>query len=110
MSEILQTIQSLPSWVQLAIALTLFGVVWKKSTLPNRWLPVLNVLIGALANPFLGDPGSVGPHHDPRAVLAFQGFLAGLGAEVFHDGIVTKIKGFFPGLNFLPDLPPGPEI
>ena len=106
LNDIVKQVQGAPAWLQLAAAMILFALVWKKTTLPNKYLPFVNIILPTVVYPFLVNGAEeVSPHiRNVMFGLAFQGFLIGCGVEVFHDGIVAKLKARFPGLNF-PDEP-----
>lgn len=93
-----------PSWFWMVLGLVLMGVAWKKSALPNRWLPVVNLLVGGIVYPIIAyRPSLDQKFYHPVTTLVLIGLLIGLLAEVAHEGIVAKLKARFPWLAWPED-------
>jgi hypothetical protein len=90
--------QQQPASILLMAVLCVVGMMLKHlSPFPNRFIPAVVIAIGAFANAFLGDVGSVDPaQRHPVAVLAMQGFLLGFGAWAVHRLVIQRFEKFLP--------------
>lgn len=108
--DLLGQLAHLPHWAIVLLGLTAFGIYWKKSQWPNRWLKFINLILPAVAYPVLHySPEAEQLYWNPLAVLAFHGLGIGIVAEFAHEGIVAKLKAVFPGLKFPEETPVATE-
>lgn len=105
--DLLAQLKDAPHWLLVLLGLTAFGIYWKKSQWPNKYLPLVNLLLPAIAYPLLHySPDADHSYWNPWAVLALHGLAIGVVSEFAHEGIVTKLKAMFPSLAFPPDTQP----
>jgi len=65
--------------------------------LPNRLAPLAILVIGILANVFIGDPGKVDPTHPhPKAVLGMYGCVLSAFSIVLYFLTVKRVEKLFP--------------
>ena len=116
--DILSQLKNVPDWVLIMVGLTVLGIYWKKSQLPNRALKYLNLILPTVAYPILhySAPEAAQQYWNPWLVLGVHGLGIGLLSEFCHEGIVAKLKIIFPSLKFpaeneetKPDEPAKPE-
>jgi len=106
-TDLLDQLKTTPHWMLVLIGLTIFGVYWKRSQWPNRYLKFVNLILPTIAYPILHyGPDAEHSYWNPIATLALHGFAIGIASEFVHEGIITKIKNVFPGFKFPDDNPP----
>ena len=98
---LLHQMQEWPVAILIVAALIVFGWAFKiVSLFPNKFIPVALLLLGAVGNGVLGEPGSVHPaQRYPEAVLALQGFLLGFGSWALHFFLLKRFEKFLPFLS-----------
>lgn len=78
-------VESAPSHVLLFLALIPFGILIKRSPLPNWLIPWVLVLVGTIVYPLLASPKNISPDiQHPYLVLGIFGFLLGVAALISH--------------------------
>ncbi len=90
--EIVQGIESLwaqlthaPSHLLLLLALLPFGILIKRSPIPNGFIPWVLIGVGAVVYPLFTSAKNISPEFEnPKLILAIYGGLLGVGAMVLH--------------------------
>jgi hypothetical protein len=97
-NELAKQVIDAPFWLLLIFALNFIGYGLKQwDALPNKVIPLVLMVIGAVAMAFLGDPGAVTPFtRYPQAMLALQGVIYAFIAWAFH-GVIWKRFGIQEG-------------
>jgi len=95
-----------PAWVLILGALTLLSLVWKKSHLPNRYLILANLAVSSGYCFLSWEAESYRRFYNPHTMVVFHAFVLFLVNEIFHEGIMTKLKARFPNVKW----PDGPEV
>ena len=87
-----------PLAVVLVFALMALGwAIRAMHWLPNRSAPMVILIVGVVANVFVGDPNKVDKTHPhPKAVLAMYGCLLGSFSIVLYMLTAKRIEKFFP--------------
>lgn len=99
MQDIIDQIKNFPHWMLVAIGLTLFGVYWKRSLWPNRYLKFVNLLLPTVVYPLIHYSKDADQlYWNPMVTFAIHGFAIGIASEFFHEGIVSKLKAL--GMTF----------
>jgi hypothetical protein len=89
-----------PVAVLLIAFLIVVGAMLKSlEVFPNRAIPTCLIVLGSVANAFLGNPGTVGPtQRHPIAVLALQGALLGFASIALHFLVLKRFEKYIPFL------------
>lgn len=93
-----QQMQQWPAAILLVAVLCVIGMLLKHlSPFPNKYIPFVILLSGAVGNAMLGDPGSVSPtQRHPIVILALQGVLLGFASWASHKLVIARIEKYLP--------------
>lgn len=99
-NDLVGQIAKAPITLLLILALVIVGYVLKSiESIPNKFIPLILMALGAVAMAFLGDTGAVNPEtRYPVAVLAVQGVIFAFVAWLLHAQI---LKRFMPAGSLL---------
>ena len=94
-SDLINQVSKAPVTLLLIAALVVIGYVLKSiEAIPNKFIPLILMAVGAVAMAFLGDSGTVNPDtRYPQAVLAVQGVIFAFAAWLLHAQL---LKRFLP--------------
>lgn len=90
-------IVSMPGHLLLVLVLNVLGFVLKHTPVPNRFIPLVIIIVGTVVHPAIASPGTVGPDfRNPTMVLALYGFLLGALAWTLHSVAFRHLEKFLP--------------
>lgn len=92
--------------VYLLFGMVGFGIWWRKSQLPNRYFPMVNLIVPIILYPLLEMSISDEPYHvyrNPIVVLGIFGAGVSISTSVLSSFIVSQLKKRFPQLEFPDD-------
>lgn len=98
LSDAAKQIYSAPVWLLFALAINVFGLCLKAfPPIPNRLIPPLCVIMGAVVFPFIGNVDAiVPPPKHPVVVLVMLGIIFSFIAWALHGLFLKRFEKFLP--------------
>lgn len=107
----IEQLKETPHELLLLVGMLCFSIYWKKSRWPNRWFPIINIVVPMVVYPLLEVSISDEPYKrytNPVVVLSLYGAVIAVATVAAHNYIIAYLRKRFPNMEFPDDDPAEP--